>query len=73
MARNLLRSAGTRAGARYARARTATVRRDLITVPARTARRGRGDLVLHLPAGHHREQARLNLWTDAAGPPAAAA
>lgn len=73
MAHNLLRSAGTRAGARYARARTATVRRDLITVPARTARRGRGDLVLHLPAGHHREQAWLNLWTDAAGPPAAAA
>ena len=73
MAHNLLRSAGTRAGTRYARARTATVRRDLIAMPARTARHGRGNLTLHLPAGHHREQAWLNLWTDACGPPAAAA
>jgi Transposase DDE domain group 1 len=73
MAHNLLRAAGTRAGTRYAKARTATVRRDLITMPARTARRGRGNLVLHLPEGHHREQAWLNLWTEATGPPAAAA
>jgi hypothetical protein len=70
---NLLRAAGTRAGTRYARARTATVRRDLITMPARIARHGRGNLLLHLPAGHHREQAWLNLWTEACGPPAAAA
>ena len=73
MARNLLRAAGTRTGGRYARARTATVRRDLIAMPARTARRGRGDLILHLPAGHHREHAWLSLWTQACGPPAAAA
>jgi hypothetical protein len=73
MAHNLLRAAGTRAGTRYARARTATVRRDLITMPARIARHGRGNLILHLPAGHHREQAWLNLWTEACGPPAAAA
>jgi len=73
MAHNLLRAAGTRAGTRYARARTATVRRDLIAMPARTARHGRGNLILHLPAGHHREQAWLNLWTEATGPPAAAA
>jgi hypothetical protein len=73
MAHNLLRAAGTRAGTRYAKARTATVRRDLITMPARIARHGRGNLVLHLPAGHHREQAWQNLWTDAAGPPAKAA
>jgi len=73
MAFNLLRAAGTRAGTRYAKARTATVRRGLIAIPARTARHGRGNLVLHLPEGHHREQAWLNLWTEATGPPAAAA
>jgi DDE family transposase len=73
MAHNLLRAAGTRAGTRYARARTATIRRDLIAMPARTARHGRGNLVLHLPAGHHREHAWLNLWAEATGPPAAAA
>jgi hypothetical protein len=73
MAHNLLRSAGTRAGTRHAKSRTATLRRDLVTVPARIARRGRGDLILHLPVGHHREQAWLNLWADACGPPAAAA
>jgi len=73
MAHNLLRAAGTRAGTRYARARTATVRRDLIAMPARIARHGRGNLVLHLPAGHHREQAWQNLWTEACGPPARAA
>jgi hypothetical protein len=60
-------------GTRYARARTATVRRDLIAMPARTARHGRGNLILHLPAGHHREHAWQNLWTDACGPPAKAA
>jgi hypothetical protein len=73
MAHNLLRAAATRAGTRYAKARTATVRRDLITMPARTARHGRGKLALHLPRGHHREQAWLNLWAEACGPPATAA
>ena len=73
MAHNLLRAAGTRTGGRYAKARTATIRRDLITLGARIARHGRGNLVLHLPAGHHREQAWLNLWTEACGPPARAA
>jgi Transposase DDE domain group 1 len=73
MAHNLLRAAGTMAGTRYAKARTATVRRDLITMPARTARHGRGNLVLHLPRGHHREHAWLNLWTATCGPPARAA
>ncbi len=73
MAHNLLRAAGTLAGGRHAKARTATIRRDLITMPARTARHGRGNLILHLPEGHHREQAWLNLWTEACGPPARAA
>jgi hypothetical protein len=73
MAHNLLRAAGTRAGTRYARARTATIRRDLIAMPARIARHGHGNLVLHLPERHHREHAWLNLWTGACGPPAKAA
>ncbi len=73
MAHNLLRAAGTRTGGRYAKARTATVRRDLVTMPARTARHGRGNLTLHLPEGHHHEHAWQNLWTDACGPPARAA
>jgi hypothetical protein len=73
IAHNLLRAAGTLAGRRHARARTATIRSDLVTMPARTARHGRGNLVLHLPAGHHRGQAWLNLWTEACGPPACAA
>ena len=73
IAHNLLRAAGTRAGRRYAKARTATIRRDLIAMPARTARHGRGHLTLHLPEGHHREQSWLNLWTKACGPPARAA
>ncbi len=73
MACNLLRAAGTRAGRRYARARTATVRRDLVAMPARTARHGRGNLILHLPEGHHREQAWQNLWTQTCGPPGRAA
>jgi hypothetical protein len=73
MAHNLLRAAGTLAGRRHAKARTAAIRRDLVTMPARTARHGRGNLVLHLPAGHHREQAWLNRWTAACGPPPIAA
>jgi hypothetical protein len=73
MARNLLRAAGTPTASRYAKARTATIRRDLITISARTARHGRGNLILHLPAGHHREQAWQNLWTETCGPPARAA
>jgi hypothetical protein len=73
MAHNLLRAAGTLAGAGLAKARTATIRRELVTIGARTARHGRGNLTLHLPEGHHREQAWQNLWTETGGPPARAA
>jgi Transposase DDE domain group 1 len=73
MAHNLLRAAGALAGRRHAKARTATVRADLVTVPARTARAGRGHLTLHLPEGWHRAQEWLNLWEAACGPPPAAA
>ena len=81
MAQNLLRAAGVLAGPLLAKARTATIRRDIIAVAARTARRGRGNIVLHLPEGWHREHEWTSLWTKTAaigtrsgtGPPAAAA
>jgi hypothetical protein len=73
MACNLVRAAGSLASLHYAKARGATIRRDLIAVAARTARHGRGHLVLHLPEGWHREQEWMNLWDAACGPPAAAA
>jgi hypothetical protein len=69
MAHNLLRAAGSLASLPYAKARAATVRRDLIAAAARTARHGRGSLTLHLPEGWHREQERMNLWDAACGPP----
>jgi hypothetical protein len=73
MAQNLLRTAGVLAGLPHAKARAATIRRDLISIAARTARHGRGHLTLHLPEAWHREQEWLNLWDAACGPPAPAA
>ena len=73
MAHNLVRAAGALASLPFAKARAATIRRDLIAVAARTARHGRGHLTLHLPESWHREQEWLNLWDAACGPPAAAA
>jgi hypothetical protein len=73
MAHNLVRAAGALASLPYAKARAATIRRDLIAVAARTARHGRGHLALHLPHGWHREQEWRNLWDAACGPPAASA
>ena len=70
---NLPRAAGTPASLAYAKARGATIRRDLINVAARTARHGRGHLTLHLPEGWHRDQEWLNLFEAACGPPAAPA
>jgi hypothetical protein len=70
---NLLRAAGALASLAYAKARGATVRRDLINVAARTARHGRGHLTLHLPEGWYREHEWQNLFAAACGPPAAAA
>jgi hypothetical protein len=69
---NLLRAAGALASLAYAKARGATVRRDLIAVAARTARHGRGHLTMHLPEGWHREHEWMNLFEAACGPPAAA-
>jgi len=73
MAHNLLRAAGALASLPFARARAATIRRDLITVAARTARHGRGHIALHLPEGWHREHEWQALFTAACGPPATAA
>ena len=73
MAHNLVRAAGALASRPFAKARAATIRRDLIAVAARTARHGRGHITLHLPQAWHREQEWLNLWDAASGPPAAAA
>ena len=70
---NLLRAAGALASLAYARARGATLRRDLIDVAARTARHGRGHITLHLPEGWHREQQWMTLFEAACGPPQAAA
>ena len=73
MAHNLLRAAGALASLPFAKARAATIRRDLIAVAARTARHGRGHLTLHLPEGWHREHDWATLFGAACGPPAAAA
>jgi len=67
---NLLRAAGALTSRAYAKARGATIRRDLINLAARTARHGRGHLTLHLPEGWHREHQWLTLHAAACGPPA---
>jgi hypothetical protein len=73
IAHNLLRAVGSLASLAYAKARGATLRRDLIDVAARTARHGRGHITLHLPEGWHREQEWISLFEAARGPPATAA
>jgi hypothetical protein len=70
---NLTRAAGTLAGPSHARARGATIRRQLIAVAARIARHGRGHITLHLPEGWHREHDWMTLFEAACGPPAAPA
>jgi Transposase DDE domain group 1 len=49
IAHNLLRAAATLASRRHGKARGATLRRELINVPARLAHRGRHHVILHLP------------------------
>ena len=70
---NLIRAAGCLASPACARARGATIRRDPIDVAARAARRGRGDLILHLPEYWHREDEWQALFEAACGPPRARA
>jgi hypothetical protein len=72
IAHNLLRAAGSLASLAYAKARGATIRRDLIDVAARAARHGHGHITLHLPEGWHREHEWMTLFITTCGPPAAA-
>ena len=73
IAHNLLHAAGTLAGHGHTVARGATLRRRLITVPARLARPARSP-VLHLPSRWSWAPAWLLLWDQTIGhsPPAAA-
>jgi hypothetical protein len=73
IAHNLLRAAGSLASLAYAKARGATIRRDLIDVAARTARHGHGHITLHLPEAWHREHEWMTLFTATCGPPRSAA
>ncbi|MFI7644422.1 IS1380 family transposase [Nonomuraea sp. NPDC049400] len=77
IAHNLLRGLGCLASAFHAKARGATLRRHLISVPARVARHGRsgghGHLVLHLPTGWRWQPAWINAFTAMHDPPAARA
>lgn len=63
---NLTRAAATLTGPRLAKARTTTIRRALITVPARIASSARR-LTLHLPRGWPWETAWNTLFNNAFG------
>jgi Transposase DDE domain group 1 len=67
---NLSRAAATLTGPNLARATTATIRRKLITVPARIASSARR-LTIHLPEHWPWETAWTDLFTRACRPPAA--
>ena len=68
LAHNLLRAAGVIAGQRHAAARGATLRRTIITVPARLARPQRKH-ILHLPRHWPWATAWLRLWDNVIGHP----
>jgi len=68
---NLTRAAGATASGFHARARTATIRRHLIAVPARLARSARRQ-VIHLPRAWPWAHAWTALFTTTCGPPASA-
>jgi hypothetical protein len=68
MAFNLTRAAGTLAGAPLTKATTPTLRRTLVTVPARVASSARR-LTLHLPQHWPWQQAWTSLFTRTCGPP----
>jgi hypothetical protein len=71
MAHNLLRAAGCLTGPRYRTARAATLRRQLINIPARIAHRARR-ILLHLPAHWPWQQSWQTLFTTVHDPPQAA-
>ena len=68
---NLTRTAASISGTHLAKATTATIRRKLITVPARVASSARR-IVLHLPTAWPWETAWTRLFTNSCGPPATA-
>ncbi len=72
MAFNLTRAAGALASRFHARATTATIRRQLINVAARTVRSARR-VQLRLPANWPWADDWLDLLTAAVSPPAAIA
>jgi hypothetical protein len=68
---NLTRAAATITGPALSKATTATIRRKLITVPARIATSARR-VTLHLPTAWAWETAWTRLFDHGAGPPATA-
>ena len=68
IAHNLLRAAGTLAGGNHAVARGATLRRDLVNVPARFAAPARKP-TLHLPAHWPWQIGWKTLWDNVIGYP----
>ncbi len=68
IAHNLLRAAGTLAGGHHAVARGATLRRDLVNVPARFAAPARKPM-LHLPAHWPWQTGWKTLWDNVIGLP----
>jgi hypothetical protein len=68
MSHNLTRAAGCLTGARYAKARAATIRRHLINVPARLAHRARR-ILMHLPAHWPGQPHWQALFNSAHAPP----
>jgi hypothetical protein len=68
IAHNLTRAAGALASMFHARARTATIRQQLINIPARVARRARR-LILHLPTNWPHHHAFEALFTTTHAPP----
>jgi hypothetical protein len=69
---NLTRAAATIAGGASTKATTGTIRRTLITIPARIAYSAR-NLTLHLPANWPWQTGWDNLFTRVCGPPTTAA
>ena len=63
IAHNLLRAAGTLAGGHHTVARGATLRRNLVNVPARFAAPARKPM-LHLPAHWPWQTGWENLWDN---------
>ena len=70
---NLLRAAGSLASLTYARARAATLRRDLISVAARSPTTAAGTSPCTCPPDWHRETGWMTLLDATCGPPPAAA